>query len=97
MTTRLNEMASFGIKPDKTFLLDCPVSVGIKRALKRNSESQVPGQDRFEREKTAFHEAVRHGYGELAKQNPHRFVVVDATQTEDRLEADIFSCLQNYI
>ncbi|MCG6878383.1 MAG: dTMP kinase [Deltaproteobacteria bacterium] len=97
MTTRLNEMASFGIKPDMTFLLDCPVSVGIKRALKRNAESQVAGQDRFEQEKTAFHEAVRHGYGELAKQNPDRFVVVDATQTEDRLEADIFSCLEKHL
>ena len=97
MTTRLNEMASFGIKPDKTFLLDCPVSVGLKRALKRNAENQVAGQDRFEQEKTAFHEAVRQGYRELAKQNPHRFVVVDATQTVDRLEADIFSCLRNHI
>lgn len=97
MTTRLNEMASFGITPDMTFLLDCPVSVGIKRALKRNAESEVAGQDRFEQEKTAFHEAVRHGYRELAEQNPDRFVVLDATKTEDRLEADIFSCLRNHI
>jgi len=97
MTTHLNEMASFGIKPDVTFLLDCPVSVGIKRALKRNAESAVAGQDRFEQEKTAFHEAVRHGYRELAKQNPHRFVVLDATQTEDRLEVDIFSCLEKHL
>jgi dTMP kinase len=97
MTTRLNEMAAFGITPDMTFLLDCPVSVGIKRALKRNAESEVAGQDRFEQEKTAFHEAVRRGYRELAEQNPHRFVVLDATKTEDRLEADIFSCLRNHI
>jgi len=51
VTTRLNEIASAGITPDITFLLDCPVTVGIKRALTRNAESEVTGQDRFEREK----------------------------------------------
>lgn len=94
MTNRLNEMASFGITPDMTFLLDCPVSIGIKRALKRNSESEVMGQDRFEQERTAFHEAVRHGYMALARKNPERFVVVDATMEENRLEEIIFSHLE---
>ncbi len=93
MTNRLNEMASLGIKPDMTFLLDCPVDVGIKRALKRNRESQLVGQDRFEQEKMAFHEAVRRGYLELAKNNPDRFFVVDATKSEDQLEEMIFSFL----
>ncbi len=94
VTDRLNEMASFGITPDVTFLLDCPVSVGIARALKRNVEDETVDQDRFEKEKTAFHEAVRHGYRELAKNNPERFIVVDATKPEDRLEASIFSHLE---
>ncbi len=93
LTNRLNEIASFGITPNVTFLLDCPVDVGLKRALKRNSESEVTGQDRFEKEKTAFHEAVRHGYLDLAKKDPERFLVVDATQTEDRLEEAIYSHL----
>ncbi len=97
MTTHLNEIASFGITPDVTFLLDCPVSVGIKRALKRNAESNVVGQDRFEQEKTVFHEAVRRGYMDLAKKNPERFVVVDATQAENRLEEAIFSHLKTHI
>lgn len=94
MTNRLNEMASLGISPDMTFLLDCPVSIGIKRALKRNAESEVMGQDRFEQERTAFHEAVRHGYLALARENPQRFIVVDATMEENRLEKIIFSHLE---
>ena len=97
MTTRLNEIASLGITPDMTFLLDCPVSVGIKRALKRNAENEEVGQDRFEREKTTFHEAVRHGYMDLARKNPQRFVVVDATEGEDPLEETIFSHLEPHI
>lgn len=97
MTTRLNEMASFGITPDMTFLLDCPVSIGIKRALKRNAESEVMGQDRFEQEKTVFHEAVRNGYLDIAKKNPDRFIVVDATHGENRLEEIIFSVLEAHL
>ncbi len=97
VTTRLNEIASLGITPDVTFLLDCPVSVGIKRALKRNAESEVMGQDRFEREKTVFHEAVRNGYLDIAKKNPDRFVVVDATHGENRLEEIIFSVLESHL
>jgi dTMP kinase len=97
MTTHLNEIASFGITPDMTFLLDCPVSVGIGRALRRNAESEETGQDRFEREKTAFHEAVRNGYVDLARRNPGRFIVVDATEGEDRLEQVIFSHLEAHI
>jgi len=93
MTTQLNEMASFGIMPNVTFLLDCPVDVGLKRALKRNAESKEVDQDRFEKEKMAFHQAVRNGYLDLAKKNPERFIVVDATQAEDRLEKVIYSHL----
>jgi dTMP kinase len=97
MTNRLNEIASLGITPDMTFLLDCPVSVGIKRALKRNAQSEEVGQDRFEQEKTAFHEAVRSGYADLARKNPQRFIVVDATEGENRLEEAIFSHLEPHI
>ena len=97
VTTRLNEIASAGITPDITFLLDCPVAVGIKRALTRNAESDVTGQDRFEREKTVFHEAVRNGYLDIAKKNPDRFVVVDATHGENRLEEVIFSALEAHL
>jgi dTMP kinase len=95
--SRLNEIASSGITPDITFLLDCPVSVGIKRALKRNAESEVTGQDRFEQEKTVFHEAVRNGYLDIAKNNPDRFVVVDAAHEENRLEEIIFSVLESHL
>jgi dTMP kinase len=93
MTTQLNEIASFGIMPNVTFLLDCPVDVGLRRALKRNAESEEVDQDRFEKEKMAFHEAVRNGYLDLAKNNPERFIVVDATEPEDRLEKVIYSHL----
>ncbi len=40
----LNEKATQGIRPDITFLLDCPVHVGLDRALRRNETDPHQGQ-----------------------------------------------------
>jgi dTMP kinase len=89
----LNERATDGVRPDITFLLDCPVHIGLRRALARNEISHERGQDRFEREKTAFHEAVREGYLALSREEPDRFVVVDGALTEEGLAERIFEGL----
>ena len=93
----LNEKASPGIRPDITFLIDCAVEVGLKRALKRNKIQFQEGQDRFEREKKDFHEAVREGYLTMAMEDPERFVVVDGTLKEDELEEIIFKHVEPFI
>lgn len=97
MTLQLNAIASFGMTPDMTFLLDLPVSVGIKRALKRNEASAESGQDRFEKEQLKFHKAVREGYLDLARKNRKRFVVLDADQEIAKLEDVIFSHLKPHL
>ena len=97
LITILNEKATYGIRPDITFLLDCSVEVGLKRAIKRNKTENQEGQDRFEREKTAFHEAVRKGYLSLARKDPDRFIVVDATLQQDLLEERIFEKISPFI
>jgi dTMP kinase len=84
----LNEKATQGIRPDITFLLDCPVDIGLKRALTRN-QSVHDGQDRFEKEKLQFHETVREGYLMLARKNKERFIVIDATRSVEDVEKDI--------
>ena len=93
----LNEKASPGIRPDITFLIDCAVEIGLERALKRNRIQFQEGQDRFEREKKIFHEAVREGYLALAMEDPERFVVVDGTLKEDELEELIFRHFEPFI
>ena len=93
----LNEKASPGIRPDITFLIDCAVEVGLERALKRNRIQFQEGQDRFEREKKDFHEAVREGYLNMAMEDRERFVVVDGTLKEDELEELIFRHVEPFI
>jgi len=71
----LNAMATDGIVPDLTILLDMPAEEGLRRARRRNT--LTPEEDRFERESLAFHHRVRAAYLQLAREQK-RFVVIDA-------------------
>ena len=93
----LNEKATQGIRPDITYLLDCPVDMGLGRALKRNEAESQKGQDRFEREALDFHKAVREGYLALARENQDRFVVIDATLPKDEVEREIFQHMEPFL
>jgi dTMP kinase len=93
----LNEKATSGLRPDRTFLLDCPVEIGLARAMKREKESALQGQDRFEQEKRPFHEAVRQGYLTLASREPDRIVVMDGTRSPDDLEEQVMRFLSPFL
>jgi dTMP kinase len=89
----LNEKATQGILPDVTFLLDCPVELGLERAIRRNKELALDDQDRFEKEKVDFHVCVRNGYLALARKDPGRFTVIDADSSLKEVEEEIFQHL----
>jgi dTMP kinase len=82
---RLNQLSSQGIKPDITFLLDCPSDVGLKRALHRNRTLKQEKEERFEKEKIQFHRRVRKGYLAIAKKEPRRVKIIDTRQGEDKV------------
>ncbi|MRR53501.1 MAG: dTMP kinase [Deltaproteobacteria bacterium] len=75
----LAQLATGGLTPDLTILLDCPEEVGIKRAMARINATSGAREERFEQESLRFHRAVREGYLKLAADNPARFVVIDGT------------------
>jgi dTMP kinase len=81
----LNEWASYSLKPDLTFWIDCPVQTGLARANKR---SGGPG-DRFEIEPEAFHERVRAGFAALAAAEPQRFVRVEGMRPKEIVAEEI--------
>ena len=75
-TTRaLNAVATGGLKPDLTVVLDIPIGEFDSRDRSRTL-------DRLEREHVSFRVAVRKGYRKLAKSSP-RTVLIDATKTQD--------------
>lgn len=69
----LERLATAGLKPDLTLLLDLPVAAGRARA------SQRGGADRIEAERDDFFERVRATYRTRAQAEPARFLVIDAS------------------
>jgi len=88
---QLNKLVLGGVGPDITFVLDLPPELGLERAWKQiNSGSRSDMETRFEKEKLSFHENVRKGYLDLAKSEPDRFVLIDASvESADVREAII--------
>jgi dTMP kinase len=93
----LNERVTAGIRPNITFLLDCPVDLGLGRAINRDKALSQKGQDRFEKEKLDFHREVRRGYLELARKDHKRFVIIDATQAKAEVEQEIFRHIEPFL
>jgi dTMP kinase len=69
---RLNAIATGGLAPDRTLVLDIDPALGIARATKQ-------GVDRLEAESLAFHRRVREGFLAIAAEEPRRVRVVDAS------------------
>ena len=83
MVKAINNAATQGLKPDLIVLLDSPVEEGLAR-------KRVKKQDRFEQEEIAFHQRVREGYLKLAANDPQRWLVIDATQSKEKIEEIIW-------
>ena len=69
---RLNAIATGGLAPDRTLVLDVDPALGIARATKQ-------GADRLEAESLAFHRRVRAGFLSIAAEEPRRVRVIDAS------------------
>lgn len=75
----LCDLVCRGVKPTLTFYLDIDPEVGLRRA------AQARSADRMEQEKLTFHQRVRDAFLLLAKEDPERICVLDATKTPDEL------------
>jgi dTMP kinase len=81
-----------GLLPDLTILLDLEASAAFSR---RNQTGSAP--DRLEREKLEFFESVRQSFLKLAAAEPERFLVIDASQTIDEMQAQIRSRVKSLL
>lgn len=93
----LNRIASLGITPDLTLLLDCPVETGIGRALERNSKNSHAKDGRFEEEALSFHQRVRDGYLNISRSEPDRVKVIDASKDVETMQKAILEIVKNFI
>jgi dTMP kinase len=93
----MNFMAGGGIIPDLTFLLDCPVDLALSRTARRiqAQRSTESREDRFESEDVGFHERVRRGFKELARAEPERIRVLDASRSIQEVHEQIRAIVES--
>jgi dTMP kinase len=80
------------LKPDLTIILDVPVEIGLKRAAARRGAAAA---DRFESEDIGFHQQLREAYRQIARAEPDRCVLIDATEDPKKVAANIWSALRD--
>lgn len=81
----LNNLATNGKKPDLTLVFDVDVETSMKRVGKEKDRMESAGID--------FHNRVRKGYLELARQEPKRIKVLDATKSIEEIHKDVINIL----
>lgn len=86
----LTRLAIGDFKPDLTLILDLPVEEGLKRAGGRGG-----AEDRYERMGLAFHERLRQGFLEIARQDADRCAVVNAAAPLDDVHQSILRAVKS--
>ncbi len=85
----LNSIATAGVIPDLTIVFDIDTEIAQKR---------LQGEkDRLEAEGTEFHKKLRHGYLEIAKNDPKRVKVIDANKSIERVFSDTIKVIEEIL
>ena len=82
MLKQFNSWAIGNRWPDLVVYIDVPLDILLERLKKREL-------DRFEREDRSFFERIAHGFNEMAKAEPDRWLILDGTHPKDELAATI--------
>jgi len=83
------------LQPDCTLLLDLPVAAGLERVRQRSGTRQPT--DRFEEEPARFFERVRDAYLALARAEPHRIRIIDASRNVEDVQRQVAAVLTTLV
>ncbi|HEV8700199.1 MAG TPA: dTMP kinase [Candidatus Polarisedimenticolia bacterium] len=92
----LHGLENLAIQPDLTILFDLEEDTALKRARVRD-HTRTNDETRFERESLEFHKRVRSGYLDMARQEPGRFVVVDAHGTVEEVHHRVIESMDRFL
>jgi dTMP kinase len=94
----LQRVAVNGVMPARTIIFDLAAEAGLARVRLRGADAALQGEpDRFEREQLETHEKRREGFLDIAAAEPLRCRVIDATQTQDAIAAQVLDIIEPLI
>jgi dTMP kinase len=83
---RMETLVLHDFRPDLTLILDVPAAIGLAR-----TQSRVHAETRFEKFGPDFHERLRQAFLAIAKRDPERCVVIDASADSDTVAETIWN------
>jgi len=94
----LHKIIADDFMPDLTLMLDITTEVGVARAKARSQELKAKNpdmktEDRYERMAGPFHRRLRRGFLDIAKQEPERCRVIDASGTIDEVADKVWAAV----
>jgi len=89
----VNALATGGLKPDLTIILDIDSEKGLHRARGVDEETPAGEVDRIEAESIAFHKRVRKGYLEIVKTDPERCILINSDRPVSEVSKEIINCI----
>jgi len=84
MIKKINKIATDGLVPDLTFLINISIDECIKRKKLMKKK-----EDRIEQKKISYYKKVISGYLKIADNNNRRFVVIDGSKSIDEIHKEI--------
>jgi len=84
---KIIDYATGGLKPDLTVLLDIDPEIGLRRRTNAGNLNRLDALD------LAFHRRVRAGYHALVREEPERWVVIDADQSFEQVQEDLLAAV----
>jgi len=88
---QLEDWVQGTLRPDLTILMDLPVAIGMERAGRRSAP------DRFESETLEFFERIRRGYLDIARREPARVKVIDASRSLAEVSVGVVQTIGRFI
>lgn len=90
---QLHEIGSKGFLPDRTLLL----RLGDGEAAARAKARDRAGADRFGARDAGYHAAINAAFDEIARQDPERFRVIDASGAAEQVTARLLAALDDLL
>jgi dTMP kinase len=84
---KINEFATGGLYPDRTYIIDIDPKIGIERIRRARRNEFAGGLDRIEQRELDYHTAVREQFLSLIQHRPNQYKLIDGNQPQDVIAA----------
>jgi dTMP kinase len=93
----INQFASSGLQPNRTYMLDVPISISQQRLMDRAQITGNPAMDRIELKEAGYHLRVREAFLQIAQSEPQRVCLIKADRTENEIYTEIYADFLDFL